>query len=239
MLIIVFSIPLLQESCNFAKYNTIATTMKKRISFALLLLLVATVAMVGQTRYCLSYEDFKNDKWVTLEDAVTMEERSNSQKFWPGGGDSKFTTGNKETDKLLKKKARFIIYEDKMYVNLRKLRAKGITFGSHYTTAYRYGEDKVCFVAQRPMSLQTMITGSMFGAVGGAIAASSEIGNEACYIMDSNEKKVKQIKAEDMSALLAESPLGPGLYETYDKEAKESAEVIIRQLKKIDLLKPY
>ena len=215
--------------------------MRKRISFALLLLMVAMATVVGQTRYCLSYEDFKNNKWVTLEDSVTMEGRTNSQKFWWGGGNFKFTTGNKETDELLKKEARFIIYKDKMYVNLRKLRAKGIKFGNHYAQAYRYAEDKVCFIAPRKTSNAVIMGGMLGGAIGGAIAVSADLNEnpEVCYIMDSNEKKVKQIKAKEVSALLAESSLGPGLYETYDKESKESAEVVIRQLKKIDLLKPY
>lgn len=215
--------------------------MRKRFSFALLLLMVAMLTVVGQTRYCLSYEDFKNDKWVTLEDTATIEERTNSQKLWSGGGNFKFTTKNKETDKLLKKEARFIIYEGKMYVNLRKLRAEGITFGSHYAQAYRYAEDKVCFIAPRKTSNAVIIGSMLGGAIGGAIAVSADLNEnpEVCYIMDSNEKKVKQIKAKEVSALLAESPLGPGLYEAYDKESKESAEVIIRQLKKLDLLKPY
>lgn len=172
---------------------------------------------------------------------MRLEERSDSQKFWSGGGNFKFTTGDKERDKYLKKEVRFIIYEDQMYVNLRKLRAKGIAFGSHYARAYRYAENKVCFVAPRKAS-NTVVMGGVFGgAIGAAVAVSADMSHnsEVCYIMDSDEKKVKQIKAKEMSALLAESPLGPGLYETYDKAAKESAEVVIRQLKKLDLLKPY
>lgn len=83
--------------------------------------------------------------------------------------------------------------------------------------------------------------GVLGGAIGGAIAVSADLNEnpEVCYIMDSNEKKVKQIKAKEMSALLAESTLGPGLYETYDKASKESSEVVIRQLKKLGLLKPF
>jgi len=215
--------------------------MTKRIFLVLALVTAALATTMAQTRYCLSYEDFKNDKWINLEDSVWMEERTKSQKFWSGGGNFKFTTGNEETDELLKKEARLIIYEGKMYVNLRKLRAKGITFGSHYAQAYRYAEDKVCFIAPRKTSNAVIMGGVLGGAIGGAIAVSADLNEnpEVCYIMDSNEKKVKQIKAKEMSALLAESTLGPGLYETYDKASKESAEVVIRQLKKLGLLKPF
>lgn len=215
--------------------------MTKRLFLILVLMLTVLTVAIAQTRYCLSYEDFKNDKWVNLEDSVCMEERTKSQKYWSGGGNFKFTTGNEETDEFLKKEVRLIIYEGKMYVNLRKLRAKGITFGNHYATAYRYAENKVCFVARRKMSNAVIMGGMLGGAIGGAIAASADLHEnpEVCYIMESDEKKVKQIKAKEMSALLAESILGPGLYETYDKSAKESAEVVVRQLKKLDLLKPY
>ena len=215
--------------------------MTKRIFLVLALMTVALTTTMAQTRYCLSYEDFQNDKWINLEDSVWMEGRTKSQKFWSGGGNFKFTTGNKDTDELLKKEARLIIYEGKMYVNLRKLRAKGITFGSHYAQAYRYAEDKVCFIAPRKTSNAVIMGGVLGGAIGGAIAVSADLNEnpEVCYIMDSNEKKVKQIKAKEMSALLAESTLGPGLYETYDKASKESAEVVIRQLKKLGLLKPF
>lgn len=215
--------------------------MTKRLFLVLALMLTALTTAMAQTRYCLSYEDFKNDKWVNLEDSVWMEGRTKSQKFWTGGGNFKFTTGNEETDEFLKKEVRLIIHEGKMYVNLRKLRAKGITFGSHYAQAYRYAEDKVCFVAPRKTSNAVVMGGLLGGAIGGAIVVSADLNEnpEVCYIMDSDEKKVKQIKAKEMSALLAESLLGPGLYETYDKAAKESAEVVIRQLKKLDLLKPF
>lgn len=218
-------------------------TTRRRLSLVLMLLVTTLASVVAQTRYCLSYEDFKNDKWVEMEDSVWIAERTNSQKFWSGGGNFKFTTGNEEKDEFLKKKVRFIIHENKMYVNLHNLRVKrGGKFGNHYAQAYRYAEEKVCFVAMgKPSSNKVLVGGILGGAVGGVIVASTEMdeNNEVCYIMDSDEQKVKQIKAKEMSALLAESTLGPGLYETYDKAAKESAVVVIRQLKKLGLLKPY
>ena len=65
------------------------------------------------------------------------------------------------------------------------------------------------------------------------------VGNLVLLCWWHHSSLLKQIKAKEMSDLLAESPLGPGLYETYDKASKESAEVVIRQLKKLDLLKPF
>ena len=43
--------------------------MTKRI-FLVLMLMTALATTMAQMRYCLSYEDFKNDKWINLEDSV-------------------------------------------------------------------------------------------------------------------------------------------------------------------------
>ena len=59
--------------------------MTKRILLVLALMTAALATTMAQTRYCLSYEDFKNDKWINLEDSVWMEGRTKSQKFWSGG----------------------------------------------------------------------------------------------------------------------------------------------------------
>ena len=55
--------------------------MTKRIFLVLALVTAALATTMAQTRYCLSYEDFKNDKWINLEDSVWMEGRTKSQKF--------------------------------------------------------------------------------------------------------------------------------------------------------------
>ena len=202
--------------------------MRKRFSFALLLLMVAMLTVVGQTRYCLSYEDFKNDKWVTLEDAEQAGIKVSVKDIYLKHREFHFSHRDKKINEIFEKEARFIVCDDMMFINLHKLRyPKGRRlFGKYYTVAYRYAKDKVCFVAPQGITLK-------------GIMELDQQTKFVCYVMDSDELNVKQIKAEDMSALLAESPLGPGLYETYDKDSKESAEVIIRQLKKIDLLKPY
>lgn len=202
--------------------------MRKRISFALLLLMVAMATVMGQTRYCLSYEDFKNNKWVTLEDSEQAGIKVSVKDIYLKHREFHFSHSDKKINEILKREARFIVCDDMMFINLHKLRyPKGHRlFGKYYTVAYRYAKDKVCFAAPQSITLK------------GVMKLDRQT-KFVCYVMDSDELNVKQIKAKEVSALLAESPLGPGLYETYDKESKESAEVVIRQLKKIDLLKPY
>ena len=202
--------------------------MRKKISFALLLLMVAMATVVGQTRYCLSYEDFKNNKWVTLEDTEQAGIKVSVKDIYLKHREFHFPHSNMKINEILEKEARFIVCDDIMFINLHKLRyPKGRRlFGKYYTVAYRYAKDKVCFAAPQSITLK------------GVMKLDRQT-KFVCYVMDSDELNLKQIKAKEVSALLAESSLGPGLYETYDKESKESAEVVIRQLKKIDLLKPY
>lgn len=202
--------------------------MRKRNSFALLLLMVAMATVVGQTRYCLSYEDFKNNKWVTLEDTEQAGIKVSVKDIYLKHREFHFSHSNMKINEILEKEARFIVCDDIMFINLHKLRyPKGRRlFGKYYTVAYRYAKDKVCFAAPQSITLK------------GVMKLDRQT-KFVCYVMDSDELNVKQIKAKEVSALLAESSLGPGLYETYDKESKESAEVVIHQLKKIDLLEPY
>jgi len=190
--------------------------------------MVAMATVVGQTRYCLSYEDFKNNKWVTLEDAEQAGIKVSVKDIYLKHREFHFSHSNMKINEILEKEARFIVCDDIMFINLHKLRyPKGRRlFGKYYTVAYRYAKDKVCFAAPQSITLK------------GVMKLDRQT-KFVCYVMDSDELNVKQIKAKEVSALLAESSLGPGLYETYDKESKESAEVVIHQLKKIDLLKPY
>ena len=202
--------------------------MSRRIYLMLVLLIAVSASVVAQARYCLSYEDFKNDKWVTLDDSQQKGLKVSVKDIYLKHREFHFSHSDKKINEILKKEARFIVCDDMMFINLHKLRyPKGHRlFGKYYTVAYRYAKDKVCFVAPQGITLKGVM----------------ELDRQTrfvCYVMDSDELNVKQIKAKEVSALLAESPLGPGLYETYDEESKESAEVIIRQLKKIDLLKPY
>lgn len=92
-----------------------------------MLLLFAT-ASFAQSRYALSFSDYMDGKFTALEN-LTIESRSKSKRFWNGGADFKPETGNKETDKLLKKDVKYIIHQDTLYVNCRQLRYQGCKFG--------------------------------------------------------------------------------------------------------------
>ena len=92
----------------------------------------------AQSRYALSFSDYMDGKFTALEN-LTIESRSKSKRFWNGGADFKPETGNKETDKLLKKDVKYIIHQDTLYVNCRQLRYQGCKFGNWYAPGFRFG----------------------------------------------------------------------------------------------------
>lgn len=218
--------------------------MKKRLSSLAMMLLVTAVAMVAQTRYCLSYKDFKDDKWVTLKDSVKA-----TMKNTNGIKGLVFATGNKELDKLLKKEARFIVYRNTLFINNRKLKGKGISLGKNYTPALRYGKDSICIAGPRGLKggkaalyftgnlaanlLMVPLTGTS------VIVAPTREDDPVCYIMKSDERKLPMITTEYMNQLLADKPQLKSLYEAEDKKKSETAEVVMKYLLKLDLLKPY
>ena len=97
----------------------------------------------AQSRYALSFSDYMDGKFTALEN-LTIESRSKSKRFWNGGADFKPETGNKETDKLLKKDVKYIIHQDTLYVNCRQLRYQGCKFGNWYAPGFRFGTGRIC-----------------------------------------------------------------------------------------------
>lgn len=122
------------------------TTMKQKIISLFLFFFIIT-SIQGQSKYCKSYTDYMNDNWTSI-DSLTIALRNNGQKVWSGGADFKPETGNKETDKMLKKESRFIIHNDTLYVNCKGLKYQGSAFGNWY--AQGSGTKKTKYVSSVP-----------------------------------------------------------------------------------------
>ena len=217
--------------------------MKRLFSLAWILI-VASIIMVAQTRYCLSYEDFKNDKWVEIKQPVKA-----TLKNTIGLGDMVFTTEDKELDKILKKEARFIVHDDILYVNNRKLKGKGTSMGKNYTQAFRYGQDSVCVVGPRGVkggtaalyfSVNLAVNILLVPCTGTAVTVLPlRESYPVCYLMTSDQKKLQMITPGDIDALLADDPVAQSYYNAYDKKQKESAKVVLQNLEELELLKAF
>lgn len=218
--------------------------MSNRFCLVLVLFIAVSVSVVAQTRYCLSYEDFKNNKWVTLEDSVTATLENTG-----GLGDLSFKTGDKDTDKLLKKEVRFIIYNDVLFVNNRKLKGKGVSLGKNYTQAFRYGKDSVCVVGPRSVKggkVALYFAGNLAANLllvpfTGTSVILTPTKETVCYLMTSDKRKLSMITDDYMEQLLADKSFSESLYKYKNEEKKkrETADVILKYLSDLNLLKPY
>ena len=203
--------------------------------------LLSAATSFAQSRYALSFSDYMDGKFTALEN-LTIESRSQSKRFWNGGADFKPKTGDKKTDKLLKKEVKYIIHQDTLYVNCRQLRYEGCRFGSWYAPGFRFGTNKICFIGTKIGKKQiseAVAGGMLFGAIGGAIVASKQLKNKVCYLIESDSKKVKLITKNNMRTILLNYPEHSQEYNALPEEKKESAIIVIEYLIKAGLLMRY
>jgi len=218
--------------------------MRKLLLTSLFILTVWTA--VGQTSYCLSYDDFVQDRWVTV-DTLSVVRRTNSAKIWSGGNDYRITASDKALDKVVAKQAFVVRQGDSLYVNCRHLQRQGVLFGKGYAKALRYDGDKLCMINIRcgrdEASSQAGVA-FMFGAVGAAVKANSMLKNRVCYLIDSTSDG-KRMEA----TLMDEDFMGDVLlmdkellekYKSVEKEKnRESAAIILPILLKKGLIKAF
>lgn len=205
----------------------------KKILFILMLATV-TLNAVAQGRYSKSYEDFKAGSWHDLPSLKAIH-HSVSHQLWSGGNDYKFTTDDKETDKLLKKEAFIIEYQDTLYVNLRSLRYQKTGFGNGYTKGTVYDGDKIMFVSYRigkSVRNKQAAFGALGGMIGGAISASAMLKDRVCYLIDDDGNgKTTEIKLMDdnfMKGLLFADPALMNRYMSIEnqKERESAANIL-------------
>ena len=203
--------------------------MKKRFYLIFLIAFAAVVNVSGQYRYCLSYQDFCNDKWEELDHIYFTQHTKNEQVWW-GGNDFTVTYGNGPIDKILKKQAFAVMYYDSIYVNCYNLWFQGTRFGKGYVKANRIGNRSLIFVnrmigQEAREDQNTVAFGVMFGAIGGAIAGTSAskklMKQQVCYIISkgADEKGriiIRMVNDDLISKMLKDN--GELLREYYDEE---------------------
>jgi hypothetical protein len=141
------------------------------ILFLMSLLMLTSVSLKAQCRYCNSYEDYVAGRWQPL-DTIYFDQHSKSHQVWWGGSDFTLKTGDKALDKKLKKEVFAVMQADTIYVNCRNLRYEKARFGNGYSRAIRMGQNDLLFVNRKIGRKEQMNAGAMagvFGVLGGAI----------------------------------------------------------------------
>ncbi len=204
--------------------------------------------MNAQCAYCNTFEDFMENKWIPLDTLINEEPSKNQQSQWDGNRYI-FTTGNKATDKILKKKAFVVKRNDTLYVNCRNLIFSDVRFGNGYTQTKRIGKHSMLFVNQMNIgkAKNSVAFGLMFGAIGGAIGgaidvlASNPADRQVCYIISSGENRYGDINTrilndEMMDMIMTDhEDLKNEYYSEKNKRKRLLASYIIPILKKAGL----
>ena len=169
-----------------------------------LCLLLTSLATKAQGSYCNTFAEYIGGHFTQLEQ-LQMQTRSKSKRIWWGGVDFQPVTGDKATDKILKKQACVVMYHDSIYLNCRNLSCQGVAFGKGYARAYVFERDYLLFCAQSIKARQKTSSAALdFGLLGGAIAASSLSDNYSCYILNPGTGVVELIDKNVMHRLLEE-----------------------------------
>ena len=169
-----------------------------------LCLLLTSLATKAQGSYCNTFAEYIGGHFTQLEQ-LQMQTRSKSKRIWWGGVDFQPVTGDKATDKILKKQACVVMYHDSIYLNCRNLSCQGVAFGKGYARAYVFERDYLLFCAQSIKARQKTSSAALaFGLLGGTIAASSLSDNYSCYILNPGTGVVELIDKNVMHRLLEE-----------------------------------
>lgn len=192
--------------------------MKKLCLVAILGVFTFTTAF-SQIKYCLSYVDFKANRWIPL-DTIHLTEYIPKKKYDTKPYNITLTTGDKTVDKILKKDAFVVMYNDTILINRRNMVLDGRVLGNGYTRALHFGEKGLCFLSAKvgvPISVGLLI----FPHIGGAWAmASYDSGNMRCYFVERElpNGKIEIITIDDTFMERFEAK-NPDVYQAY-KEMK-------------------
>ena len=200
--------------------------MKKNIFVLALFCFLSMMANAEVAKYCMSYEDFVADNWKSLDELTAGRTKQVCQIKSGDHGVYYFKTGDKQSDKLLKKEAFAVMYGQQLFVNCRTLGNNGALETSKYVQAVRYDKDKLCILAFKTDGVTAVAafgtaaaglfagnTAARLGFTSSSIAlgiANESLSNLKCYLVDGsvNEKSkttVTRINDEFMAELLADN----------------------------------
>ena len=121
--------------------------MKKTVFSTLVLLLIASMAQ-AQVKVCMSYDDFKANKWKAYENLIPGKE-PDSVRVKYDGQDFSIKTDDKEINQIIKKDVFIMSIDKQLFVNQHPLRDEdGVILPvNNYLRALPYKGGKLCVVS--------------------------------------------------------------------------------------------
>ena len=193
--------------------------------FVMMMVSCMPMLMMAQpAKYCMTYSDYKTHNWNTIESLVNGRSEMIPQ-IKMDETDYKVKSGDKATDRILKKEVFAISFGKNLYVNCRNLRCKDIILDTQqYVQAYPYAGNKL-LIAVYHINDGAFLLGfganvaSIFTPLGTSIALQtastalwlnrSKLNSYRCYLIDTdaNEKgryPVTRIDDDYMTNLLSD-----------------------------------
>ena len=193
--------------------------------FVMMMVSCLPTMMIAQpAKYCMTYSDYKTHNWNTIESLVNGRSEMIPQ-IKMDETDYKVKSGDKATDRILKKEVFAISFGKNLYVNCRNLRCKDIILDTQqYVQAYPYAGNKL-LIAVYHINDGAFLLGfganvaSIFTPLGTSIALQtastalwlnrSKLNSYRCYLIDTdaNEKgryPVTRIDDDYMTNLLSD-----------------------------------
>ena len=196
----------------------------KKLIVMMMVSCLPTMMMAQPAKYCMTYSDYKAHNWNTIESLVNGRSEMIPQ-IKMDESDIKVKSGDKATDRILKKEVFAISFGKNLYVNCRNLRCKDIILDTqNYVQAYPYAGNKL-LIAVYHINDGAFLLGlgadvaSIFTPLGPSIALQtastalwlnrSKLNSYRCYLIDTdaNEKgryAVTRIDDAYMTKLLSD-----------------------------------
>jgi hypothetical protein len=196
----------------------------KKLIVMMMVSCLPMMMMAQPAKYCMTYSDYKTHNWNTIESLVNGRSEMIPQ-IKMDETDYKVKSGDKATDRILKKEVFAISFGKNLYVNCRNLRCKDIILDTQqYVQAYPYAGNKL-LIAVYHINDGAFLLGlgadvaSIFTPLGPSIALQtastalwlnrSKLNSYRCYLIDTdaNEKgryAVTRIDDDYMTKLLSD-----------------------------------
>ena len=196
----------------------------KKLIVMMMVSCLPVMMMAQPAKYCMTYSDYKSHNWNTIDSLVNGRSEMIPQ-IKMDETDYKVKSGDKATDRILKKEVFAISFGKNLYVNCRNLRCKDIILDTQqYVQAYPYAGNKL-LIAVYHINDGAFLLGlgadvaSIFTPLGPSIALQtastalwlnrSKLNSYRCYLIDTdaNEKgryAVTRIDDAYMTKLLSD-----------------------------------
>ena len=244
-------------------YKAMKNWTKTWLMVAVMSVCGATIGAQAQVKVCMSYNDYKANKWAPYE-SLTEDKKPDSCRVEYDGIDFKFKTDDKEVNKILKKDVFMVSLDNQLFIHQRSLRDEdgAILPVSNYLRALPYKGGKLCVVSYK-VTLGDVLdlvnigldisliasghttVGSLFLAADLLLTNDKLMEHHVLYLIDKgpNEKgKIQMTRINDqfMENLLRNDPV---TYEQYygrgSKGDRQSAANILPILVKKGLIGDY